>query len=179
MTKRNKIIIAVVVDLLLTVVIDCLYGFTIGGDIGEYSQDLSLLKFLLAIIILCAGASTFTMALINGKDFFSTGKSGFFITLIAMCIVCTALYGPLNTLSQSEVRAEYDAVIADYYYANKGELRDTYVLEKADGSIIYKKELLSQPISFSDEEEIMGKTVHVKERMGGFGYPVYEVDYQV
>lgn len=177
MTKRNKIIIAVVIDLLLTVVIDCLYGFTIGGYIGEYSYDFSVLKFLIFTVIMCAAASTATMIFIVGKDFFSTAKSGFLITLIAMTLLCTALYGPLNTISQSEVNAEYDAQIIDFYYAGKGELRDTYVLEKENGERIYQQEL-TQKIEFDDDEDIIGSVVHVKERMGGFGYPVYEVDYR-
>jgi hypothetical protein len=165
----NKILKAsllITVYLFLIIGFDCLYGFLIGG----YATWLHLL-----LSAICAIAFSFLLtALILSFKQIKTEK--FVILFIVFSLIFVSfsklMYNPLNDISAGDDYVEYESEILEI-----GTLSTSFFFE-ADFKLELKDKnnktiqinIYSPIITYSE-----GDIVTIREKQGGFGYPIYEI----
>lgn len=168
MSKRNKIIIAVFADIILLISFICFFGFVIGGA-------MSLITYI-AFALFSVVCAVLTLLFTDSKAFYKSKKLKeiTFIIAFVMFFICCGLYPNMNTLSAGEVEVEYESEILNAY-TPKGGISGYIVVEDENGNTVEIADYY--PSSIFDEYGDIVKKAHIKKRMGGFGYPIYEISY--
>lgn len=167
MKKSIKILITVILLIFAVIGIDCAVGFTIGGRIR--------LIHILIIVTVSLVLTFLSILFINGKGYEKSGsyKETLILVTIGLVAVCCVMYTGLNRLSASNDTVVYDTYIesSNHYYRS---IFMEIIFEDRDGNMAsaYDKNIIwFDDDSYPDE----GVPITIRERQGGFGYPVYDI----
>lgn len=167
MTKTNKILIAIMSDLIFAVIAVCVYGLIIGGEPG--------FAFILYSVVISAVLSCLSVVFIKGKNCIK--DSSFFTRLLiiaAALVFCMYfLYNAANGLATDNQYKEYETAI-EFTSANK-------TLGTSIGFYNQAGELVSVTdynFIWTDDDAVpvKGATLTIREYNGAFNYPKYEIE---
>jgi hypothetical protein len=165
--KQNKILITVVMLIVLIISIDCIIGFTIGGEFRIFH--------LLITVIVDFLLTALSILFIKGKDFLKSKYSNEAIVLIAILLVVVSyfMYGLLNNIGADQNSITYDTKVeATGSYGKSSYL----VLEFYDlnGDLQEVKDYTQFWID-DDTYPEEGSKLTIEEKQGGFGYKIYKI----
>ena len=184
MSKKNRILLITIFDLIYIVAFDCIYGFTVGGKIGLTAETTiqSNIRYFLCAFAFTLAVLISNFAVINGRDIFikKSEKTIMIWLAIAIVFVSYLIYFPLNTISADNKFYEYDTTVISVDTPYKA-FHSEVTFKRKDGTkmTVYdwgnEKEIRDE--KFSDKRMYVhfvqeGTRIHVKEQMGGFGFPV-------
>lgn len=180
MKKSDRILIAVIADVFFVLIFNCLYGFCIGGKIGFYGNYKNNIIYFSFAIVAALIAMILNFVFICGKDTFSDKKKVQSLLLFAVLVasVMAATYAPLNTISADKDAVEYESVITEI---NNYKSIVSYDLSFIDN----KGEEISTTLYFGnvyqdfgdDRIAEKGTQILVREKNGGFNFPVYDITF--
>lgn len=167
MKKTDKILITVILLIFAVIGVDCIIGFTIGGEIR-----------LIHIVILVAIHLVLTylsILFINGKEYEKSDsyKEALILITIGLVAISYVMYGGLNRLSASN-----DSVVYDTYIEETNSHEKTIFTEigfrDRNNNLAHAWDKI---IIWYDDDTFPreGVPITIRERQGGFGYPVYEI----
>ena len=158
-----KITVLLFAGLLLCIGVCCAIGFTVGGAPDLPKQiaffTVSLLFGILSAIFLKQDKSLSRVLIL-------------LITAIFFVAVCCG-YTALNRLSSSEDYIEYQTEITDINYYGKSFCEEICFPDRSGNEAVVIRYNLG--IYENDQVPEEGKTITVREKQGGFGYPVYKI----
>ncbi len=161
-----KITAVVLIGLLVVTGLLCLVGFKIGGELGALH-----IGIFFGLSILVGGSAV--MIIYNDSEHREKLSS---TALIFAIIICMLLfwkgYGWLNSLSAGNEVKEYKSVVTYVGIPYRSFFAEEVEFENPEGEEC-KKRMFALP---GDGYET-GDIINVKERMGGFGYTVYEIKF--
>lgn len=167
MKKTDKILITVILLVFAVIGIDCIIGFTIGGEIR-----------LIHIVILVAIHLVLTylsILFINGKEYEKSDgyKEALILITIGLVAISYVMYGGLNRLSASNDSVVYDTYIEETNTYEKTIFTEVGFRDRNNnlGHAWDKTIMWYDDDSFPEE----GAPITIREKQGGFGYPVYEL----
>lgn len=167
MVKRNKIMIAVIADLLLLVAAVCAFGFTIGGK--------PKLLYILYAAVCSIVLSYLSIILIKGKA--CDKGSSFLQSLVILAIVSTACmyltYNAINAFAADSQYKEYETTV-EYFTSTDRILGSSVGFYNQAGELV---ETSDYNAVWTDDESVpaAGAELTIREYNGAFNYPKYEI----
>lgn len=167
MKKSNKILITVILLLFAVISADCIIGFTIGNKIGAMH-----IVILTAIHIIL---SSLAIVFIKGSEYRKTAgyKEALIITTIGLVALSAVMYGGFNKMSAGSESVEYETYV-EYTNQYRGIMFMQVYFNDVQGNTACVSD---KNILWFDEDTYpeYGTPLTIREKQGGFGYPVYEI----
>lgn len=167
MKKSNKILITVILLLCAVIGTDCIIGFTIGKKIGAVH-----ILILTAIHLIL---SYLAIVFIKGSEYKKTTgyKEALIITTIGLVALSAVMYGGFNRLSAGNESVEYETCV-EYTDQYRGIMFMQVYFNDMQGNTACVSD---KNILWIDEDTYPedGTPITIREKQGGFGYPVYEI----
>ena len=159
-----KITAVVLVGLLIITGLICLIGFTIGDKIGVLH---AVIFFGLSVLL---GGSA-VMFIFRNSEY--REKLSVKVMLLGI-FICLLLfwngYGWINSLSAANEVKEYNSVVNSARTPYRSFFTEYVKFDNPEGEECEKK-----IYEFPGDGYESGDKIKVKERLGGFGYPIYEI----
>lgn len=167
MNKRNKIILAVIVDLLLLFAAVCAFGFTVGGK--------PRLLYILYAVVCSIVLSYLSNIFIKGKA--CEKGSSFLQSLVILAVASTACmylsYNAINAFAADKQYREYETTV-EYFTSSDRMLGSSVGFYNQEGELVETADYNS--VWMDDESvPVAGAELTIREYDGAFHYPKYEI----
>lgn len=167
MAKRNKILIAVVVCVILLVSAVCIFGFAVGGrpEIG----------FVLYCVMCSLIFSLFSLIFVGGSEY--KRESSFRYLLVILTVISTvcmySLYNAINYLGADNDFKEYETTV-EYFTSSDRIFGSSVGFYNPQGELVETADY--NAVWFDDESvPVEGAVLTVREYNGAFNFPKYEI----
>lgn len=174
MKREHKIFLAIILDLVLITVLNCIYGFLIGGN--PYLTNIPYICFL---IVLTVFVTAITSAVVFGKDFYKSFRAKRTAVWVAFAILIFSFfsYVLLNKMGAQNDSIEYEAKVTNYTYVFKSPYQEFNFIDN-NGNEQYVR--YYEPLTVYDDEFVLGTEdvnfLYIRETKGGFkNYTIYKV----
>ena len=164
--KLVKLILVIIIGALLVVGICTAIGLTIGG-----APSLGKQAIFAAAGFLLGYCSVWVLFPEKRKAARLPVESVLAATVIFL-ILFRFGYDGLNRMTAETKYAEYQTVITGVDYRHRSWTEEIFFTDRNGNEVSLTR---MSPILYTEDEPEEGKTATVRERQGGFGYPVYEI----